>query len=253
MKGVSLPWPSKPDLAALVRNCNGSFIFAVNLIKFIDDGLPDRRIQPALEVNDHLDRLYYQVLSAAPHDDNFQRVIGTIVLLHSPIPITFLAHLLQLETQDILQALRGVQSILIIPEDDNQPILLFHPSLRDFLGSQSRSQNFFIDPTICHLSIAAACLTVLEVQPEHGNVYGGGKEYACLNWCYHLHEGLSGKEGNVLDIFPGSLVSCIVNITSPSRDCWINTIISGGGLPQTLDYLKRILQRLKVSASFHLF
>jgi hypothetical protein len=74
------------------------------LVKFINDGTdhPYRKIQKALMVDAGLDTLYADVLSATAHTSNFERIIGTIMLLCRPLPIISLGHLLQLETADVL-------------------------------------------------------------------------------------------------------------------------------------------------------
>ena len=101
---------SKMFLMPLFRSVSGSFIFAVTIIKFIKDGdgFPDEKVQLALDMDEGLDSLYTQVLSAAPQNENFQKVIGTVMLLSSPLPITALAELLQLPgARDIVQTLLG--------------------------------------------------------------------------------------------------------------------------------------------------
>src|SRR6202044_697459 len=131
-----------------------------------------------------------QVLSDAPFDHNSERVIGTVMLLTSPLSITHLAKLLQLRAEDIVQSLLGTQSILMIPGDDDQAIQLFHTSLRDFLISQPRSNKFFIDPATHHLSIAIDCLTIVTMPLQKGIFYDGVQAYACMNWCHHIYHGL---------------------------------------------------------------
>jgi len=49
MTTVSLPWPSVPDLDALVEKCDGSFNSAVNMVQFIGgNGFPHERLPLAL-------------------------------------------------------------------------------------------------------------------------------------------------------------------------------------------------------------
>jgi len=254
MRNISLPWPSKSDLDTLVKNSNGLFVFAVTLIDFIDkgSGLPQDKLRKALMADPDLDNLYTQVLSDAPRDDNFERVIGTIMLLRSSLSITFLAHLLWLRTEEIVHALLGIQSILMIPGNDNEPIRLFHTSLRDFLVSQPRSQDFFVDPPTRHLYIATDCLTVMMTQPENGIFYGGRQMYACLNWCHHFCRGVTeGRGDDLFHSLPGaSLMSCLVDFVSQSLDFWVNTMILEGATPRVLNDMLLVLLRLEVSSVF---
>jgi hypothetical protein len=254
MRNISLPWPSKSDLDTLVKNSNGLFIFAVTLIDFINkgSGLPQEKLRNALMTDPDLDNLYAQVLSAAPRDHNFERVIGTIMLLRSSLSITFLAHLLRLRTEEIVHALLGIQSILMIPGNDNEPIRLFHTSLRDFLVSQPRSRDFFIDPPTRHLYIATDCLMVIMTQPENGIFYGRRQMYACLNWCDHFCRGVTeGREDTLFHSLPGaSLMSCLVDFVLQPLDFWVNTVILEGDTQQVLNDLHLVSLRLEVSSVF---
>jgi len=73
---------------------------------------------------------------------------------------------------------KGVQSILNVPEDDEQPILLFHTSLRDFLTMEARSKDFFVHPAIHHFSIVTACLAVMPVYGDDDFYELGGLKFA---------------------------------------------------------------------------
>ena len=255
MRSIPLPWPSDTDLDGLVRKSEGSFVFADTLVNFIDDGtdFPHRKIQKALQANSGLDTLYSHVLSIAPRSGNVERVIGTIMLLNYLLPITSLAFLLRLETAEVLQALLGLQSILLIPADDNQPIRLFHTSLRDFLSAQSRSGIFFIDPPTRHFVIATDCLVSIAAQPENGVVYDGAQEYACLNWCDHFRRALTddgGDSGLVSSPTGDSLMASITSFASRSLDFWVNTLIFKRNIPQMLGLLASVTSKLQVSQMF---
>ncbi|KIM80280.1 hypothetical protein PILCRDRAFT_9808 [Piloderma croceum F 1598] len=249
MQSIPLPWPSESDLDALTRKCNGLFIFATTLINFINNqkGLPPHKLWRALTAEVGLDTLHMQVLQDAPLDHNFQRVLGTIILLSSPLSIRSLAHLLQLQAVDIVQALLGTQSILMIPGDDSQPIRLFHTSLRDLLTSQSRSHEFFIDPSPRHFAIAIDCLTIIGIPLKKGIIYCGAQKYACLNWCYHFYQSLIHGGDNIHNSqFEISLMKPLKVFRSQPLSIWVNTLVSEG-YKQTLDVLDSVLSILKVS------
>jgi hypothetical protein len=171
------------------------------------------------------------------------------VHLRSSLSITFLGHLLSLRAEEIVQALLGTQSILMIPEDDHQPIQLFHTSLRDFLMVKSRSGEFFIDPPNHHLFIVTKCLAIMTLRPQGGKLYNGGEKYACLNWCHHLHQGLA--DGSLDSLFRASLMSCMERFVSSGHHLWVNTLIHEGW-KNVLDDLKSLLSMLKVCAIFYL-
>ncbi|KIM71981.1 hypothetical protein PILCRDRAFT_830040, partial [Piloderma croceum F 1598] len=241
MRNVPQPWPSHTDLQALVEKASGSFIFAFTLINFIDDGQPHRKLPVALSAHAGLDPLYAQVLSAAPCSHEFERVMGTILLLTSNMSVTALGHLLQLDPADILEALLGVQSILMIPGDDDQPVQLFHTSLRDFLTSKPRSGDFFIDPSIRHLDILLDCLKLVSIPPETDIFFSSeASRYACNNWCYHFDQWLTiGKE-----LQNDPLLSYLTNFVSQSFDYWVNTSLLNLLGQDVLDLLHRILLKL---------
>ncbi|KIM73979.1 hypothetical protein PILCRDRAFT_14796 [Piloderma croceum F 1598] len=247
MQGIPRPWPSDPDVQILVQKASGSFIFASTLVDFVNDGsdLPQRKLATALRTHAGLDRLYAQVLTlAGPHCGHFERTIGTIMLLQSPLSTISLAYLLQLETGDILQALLGIQSILMIPEDNDGPVQLFHTSLRDFLTTRQRSGDFFIDPPMRHLSIATDCLRVVTLRTSSDIIHDEVFEYACVNWCHHLYLGLIQGEQD-LTVNGGLLMSRLIDFESLSLGRWIETLVRNNQLRDTLDILHLALMCLK--------
>jgi hypothetical protein len=257
MKSVPTRWPSERELDVLVEKSGGLFIFAVTLMKFMDVGtalpgdrtLPQERLQKALTAEVGLDSLYRDILSAAHHDCHFDRVIGTIMLLRFPLPITFLGHLLQLSAEAIVQSVWGIQSILMIPGDDDEPIQLFHTSLRDFLVAPGRSSSFYINPPTRHLLIAIDCLKAMMTKPKD-IIFQGGQEYPCLNWCHHVVEGLKESGGDCLfDSSLGtSLTDCLADFASQALDIWVNTVVFEEGWRPLLDILDLGLSPLKVCA-----
>jgi len=204
-------------------------------------------LQEALAAEAGLDTLYSQVLSDAHRDDNFDRVIGTVTVLRHAMSITSLAQLLRLQSEEIVQTLLGVQSILMIPGDDNQSIQLFHTSLRDFLTSQPRSKQFFIDPPTRHFSITIDCLSIIAVRPEKGIFYGEVQKYACFNWCYHLHQILVNAGDHTFEpLLEGALLRRLKDFVSQSLDFWVNTILSDG-YKKHMDVLDSVILALVVS------
>lgn len=257
MRNVPLPWPSQSDLDTLTEKSDGLFIFAIALVNMIrsEGNPPPDNLQRALTADAGLYTLYAKVLSDSVHNDNFERVIGTIMLLRSPLPITFLGHLLQLRAEHIVQSLLGIQSILKIPENDDQPIQLLHTSLRDFLTSQDsqpHSGKFFIDPPHRHFFITIDCLVAM-MQPTEDIVYGGGLKYAGMNWCYHIHQSLvKGMSDHWVSSSWAFLMNGLRNFfVSWSLGIWINTLISEGW-KKPLYHLKSALSILKVCDRFYL-
>ena len=69
----------------------------------------------------------------------FQQIVGSIVILESPLSVTSLSKLLILPERLIDIRLKPLHSVLRIPIDRSLPIRLFHLSFKDFL----------LDPEIC--------------------------------------------------------------------------------------------------------
>jgi hypothetical protein len=119
---------------------------------------PHKALQKLLESGvNGLDPLYEQVLSSASGTADFHQILGMIIILKDNKSVTFLGSLLHLQNEDVVCELLGVQSIINIPGNDDEPIMLYHTSLRDFLTIKSRSKQYFIDPPLQHLHLAIHC------------------------------------------------------------------------------------------------
>ena len=244
MRYISPPWPSPRDLEELVEKSSGSFIFAFTLVNFVNDGsdLPHRKLQVALQGHAGLDPLYVQVLQSASHSHHFARVLQTTITIATPASITGLACLLQIEHGDVIHALQGVQSIIMVPEDDEQPVQLLHTSLRDFLTTQARSQHLFINPVTCHLSMATNCLSAMIV--HDGDIIYEMEilRYAARNWCHHLLSALKEGDGGVFLFQDDAFMNTLIGFLSGSFDSWMNSIIFQVKIKYIMEILDSILQ-----------
>jgi hypothetical protein len=242
---ISLPWPSQRDLDELVEKSAGSFIFAFTLINFVNDGsdLPHRKLQAALQSHSGLDPLYTQVLQSASHSHHFTRVLQTVTTIPEPVSIIDLACLLQIEGGDVILALQGVQSIIMVSEDDEQLVRLFHTSLRDFLTTRARSQHLFIDPVTCHLSVAIDCLAVMTA--HHGDIFYDIQilKYAARHWYHHLFSAIAeGGGGDHLFSQYDAFMNTLKGFVCGAFDSWINSIIWLGVIGSIMGDLDFLLQ-----------
>jgi NACHT domain len=251
MSGIPQPWPSEAELDKIVGIAAGSFYFADALLKSINDGTasPHKNLSGAVVTHPGLDPLYTEVFSAASRTDDFDRVIGTIMLLHTPLPITSLADLLQLETSDVLHPLLKLQSILKIPRNHNQPVQLYHTSLRDYLTTSSRSGDFYVNPPARHLVITIDCLKSITGYKRDEIFEKETQMYACANWCHHFHSSLTTGGGtHITDPSTGvPLMSCLTGFISQSLDSWINTLIAGHQIEEIVLVLNSIVSALEVN------
>jgi hypothetical protein len=121
------------------------------------------------------------------------------------LSVVDLAYLFQIETGDVIHALLGVQSILVVPDDDESPIRPFHTSLRDFLTTKARSNELFINPPVRHLSIASDCLAVMVVHNGDDFSAHKGLKFACRSWSHHLLLAIQ-QEGGDNFFFPNTML-----------------------------------------------
>jgi hypothetical protein len=177
-------WANQDDLRALVAQSEGLLIYASIAVKYIGEGdePPQEKLRKTLEKHAGVDPLYTQVITEARQSSNFDKVLGSLVYLRVPLPIDQLAVLLELNAPEIRIALDRCHSILVIPDEDTQPIQPYHASLRDFLTNHERAQDLFCIPASCHAILTIQCLKAIT------NAYRGGLEppqYACRAWFYH--------------------------------------------------------------------
>jgi hypothetical protein len=255
MSNVSHPWPSNSALTKLVDKSSGSFIFAFTLVNFVKDGsdLPHRKLEAALQGHTGLDPLYAQVLRTTPRSAHFVRSFETIITVREWLSVADVAYLLRIDTGDVMHALLGVQSILIVPEDDVSPIRPFHASLRDFLTTKARSHDLFINPSVRYLYIASDCLAVMVV--HNGCDISRHKQlaWACRMWSRYLLYAIQKQDSDDSFFSPqdvNDFVEKLIDFASQSFDFWVDSIILEHSIAPTLDTLNSVLSGLGVSPLF---
>jgi hypothetical protein len=223
-------WPGEQTLGQLVLNASGLFIWAATACRFIHDGreFAERRLSlifqsdaSATTPEHHLNEIYTTVLkNSIRHSYNsferecilsrLRKVLGSIVILSSPLSASSISRLLYITTQQIVQTLNDLHAILDIPEDQTCPLRLHHPSFRDFLLNKQRcyDQLFWIDERQAHRTLADNCIRLMSDSLKQdifgqkapgtlvADVENSRKEqflplevrYACLYWVQHLHK-----------------------------------------------------------------
>src|ERR1700677_5139089 len=133
------------------------------LVQYLDDGRepPQYKLLKASKVHDGIDPLYTQVMTDTQQLENFRHVIGSLMYLWESVTVADLSQLLQLDISNIQMALDHCNSILIIPDDDNEDIRLYCALLWDFPTSQGRSLVFLRAPAEFHARILIACLKAI--------------------------------------------------------------------------------------------
>ncbi|RKK07998.1 hypothetical protein BFJ65_g17471 [Fusarium oxysporum f. sp. cepae] len=142
---LSSDWPGEERFQLLLHKALPLFIVAATFVCMICDRhwakSPDYKIDFIIDkssrVNPAYETLYKPVLSlilsGAPDEDqdevekSFVDIIGSLVLLASPLSIIPLAKLLGVDTWSISSQVDPLRSVIDVPEDDG-PLQLFHRS-----------------------------------------------------------------------------------------------------------------------------
>ena len=223
-------WPRDGQLDDLCHRAAGFFIYAVATVNFLDHKFqdPSDRLdmimkspestahegKAKLKVYNNLDSLYTSILQAAflendPNDDAIVRsVLGTVVLVTNPLPLSAIATLMGFQPIKVQRPLELIQSLLLLPQDPD-PIQPFHKSFPDFITDPARCTNprFYIPPSY-HAELVLHCLKLMDkslkkdmclmpnytLNSEVGDLserveesgIHGALEYACLSWYMHL-------------------------------------------------------------------
>jgi len=150
--------------------------------------------------------------------DALKTILGTIVVLYSPLSLLSLASLLRTPAHEAGQTLDGLHSILDLPKDQSRPIRLHHPSFRDFLLDENRCHDsrFLVDEKKAHESLADFCIQLMskglredicllhssgtlakDVTPESvRQCLPMELQYACLYWFQHLQKSETRLQDN---------------------------------------------------------
>ncbi|KAK0764406.1 hypothetical protein N5P37_003807, partial [Trichoderma harzianum] len=210
-------WPGQSSIDTMVKMAVPLFIFASTICRFLADrkcGSPDDQLRKVLEYEtksqeSKLDATYLPVLNQQiagliTRERNevlqqFKYIVGSIVLLASPLSTSSLSQLLRISRDAIDTRLDMLHSVLSIPQSSESPIRLLHLSFRDFLvDSEKKGLNpFWIDKAETHAKMTDNCLHVMKgfLREDMCGLRSQGLEtvcipaavqYACLNWVFHL-------------------------------------------------------------------
>lgn len=235
-RSLSPGWPGKDQILALVKMTTPLFIFAATACRYIGDKRdnPKKRLdivlqyQTATQVS-KLDRTYLPILNQLFDNDDevdkerqtseFREIVGSIVVLESPLSIASLANLLNIPQENVNCRLDLLHSVLSIPVDEGMPVRLLHLSFRDFLlDPQKRGRSpFWIDERETHERLANKCLQLMSnpkvLRQNMCNLPRPGTlrneidsrtigdslppevRYACRYWVHHLEQ----SKGRICD------------------------------------------------------
>jgi NACHT domain len=220
-------WPGSRVLQRLVEFASGLFIWAATACRFIREGLSaDERLQILLEGSsapatpeEHLNRIYVTVLrnSVQPRYTEQEKhrlysmlreLLGSIVILFSPLSVESLSVLLHTTKQQIDRTLKFLHAIIDIPKDQTRPLRLHHPSFRDFLLDRCKDLDFWVDEKRAHQILVDHCIKLMSTSLKQDICSLGSPgvlvtdikssqinhslppevQYACLYWIQHLQK-----------------------------------------------------------------
>jgi hypothetical protein len=157
------------------------FIWAATACRFINGGeeFAEDRLDEILEGTDsegtpeqHLDQIYLTILQSsipntfrAPEKARLyarqRKILGSIVILLSPLPAASLAKVIGISRTKVTQTLEKLQAVLEVPNDVASSLRLYHPSFRDFLLNKDRCGEFWVDEKEAHQKLAARCIQLM--------------------------------------------------------------------------------------------
>jgi hypothetical protein len=223
--------PSEREIEQLVRKASGLFIWAATACRFVREGkkFSAKRLATILNSSTititapekHLNEMYITILKhsiSLDYTDEereylysmLRHILGSIVVLFSPLSAVSLAGLLDIAEVEVYQTLEDLHAILDIPKDQARPLRLHHPSLRDFLLAKDRcsDQNFWVDESKAHGALADDCIRLMsdKLKKDICGLHASGPlarelkhdsiepclpaelQYACQYWVQHLQK-----------------------------------------------------------------
>lgn len=174
---LPIDWPGETRLQTLAAMASPLFIFAATVCRFIDTTKwdPEERLVTILKYTttsriSAVDGIYLPILNRILTDltdrerdqliQEYQKIIGSIIILEDPLPSHCLAHLLKIPPKTMERRLDPLHSVLSIPANPGSPVRLLHLSFRDFLlDTRTREKTpFWIDERMAHNMMAERCL-----------------------------------------------------------------------------------------------
>ena len=117
-----------------------------------------------------LDDLYRRILSDAFRVANdrekgeIQKVlqVRAVISVRTPLSINGLSKLLNIKVGNVNEALSFLHLVVYIPENMDLSISMFHASFTDFITTEKRSGEHFLDPSKSHHMLGLHCLGLLQ-------------------------------------------------------------------------------------------
>jgi NACHT domain len=225
-RSLEATWPGEKVIRELVQTAGGLFIWAATACRFIREGkrFAVKRLELLLHRGNNgstapekqLDDIYITVLRQSIAQEYtaeekeeacrmLRHILGSIVILLSPLSTSSLSKLLFIDRESVTQTLDDLHSILDVPKNHIESLRLHHPSFRDFLldKNRCRDKDLQVDEKQAHEQLALACIRHMSkslkqnffelddfgATVDHINrTFDPDIEYACLYWIQHLQK-----------------------------------------------------------------
>ncbi|PYH97121.1 WD domain-containing protein [Aspergillus ellipticus CBS 707.79] len=235
------------------------FIFAATACRVLEDHRWDP-IDSLKEILEHqhenlqLSGTYLPILKRilmdpSPQRQNklvqtFRQMVGVIVVLESPLSITSLSKLIDIEERNVRIILDLLHSVLNIPHDTSKPVRLFHLSFRDFLLDPATKTDFSVmidsqqglQENICELSSYGTSSDQIEAQKRDVRI-SAELRYSTRYWVDHLHQGTVVLSDH--DKIHGFLKKHFLH--------WLELMSILGYLPEALDKINALQTMVQLS------
>jgi hypothetical protein len=223
-RNIFQDWPGDNIIQELVRISVPLFISAATICRYIENSKWEPKLRLAELLKDQakyvsrMDKTYLPILTRLLDDQEsdeleqqqllqeFQAIVGVIILLAVPLSINALSVFLGIGADQISNRLDTFRSVLSVPSDRNQPVRILHLSFREFLV-QPRTK-FHVDEPEKHKDITERCLKTLQshlqknicilesprsrradIDPQDIRQYLPPElQYSCRYWIHHLKE-----------------------------------------------------------------
>lgn len=221
---ISQDWPGDGIIQELVTMFVPLFISAATVCRYIENLKWEPKLRLAELLKDQakyatrMDKTYLPILTRLLSDqdsdeseqqqllDEFQQIIGVIILLAVPLSINTLSLFLGIRADQINNRLDSFQSVLSVPSDRDLPVKILHTSFRDFLVRSGG--KFLVDEPSKHKEIAGLCLKTMRSHLHKNicNLESPGTrradidtrilrqhlppelDYSCRYWIHHLKQ-----------------------------------------------------------------
>lgn len=181
-------WPSKQDFDLLVNMTGKLFVYASLVIRLVSTPRvdPKQRLQEIIHPSgslvgsstfEALDELYTAVLTKATSVgeknadkeviERVRQVVGALVLSQYPLNAFILSELLGKDITLIQEDIQHLSAVLLIPDDVQDCVSIFHPSFSDFVLVRCMNPCFKIDPSIYNAFLARQCLHIMNHRLRH--------------------------------------------------------------------------------------